>query len=46
MESLGLSDKRATDFWSVVLILRGDYTEEEIAGYEKEERELTPSQEN
>ena len=29
-DRLGLSDRRATDFWRVVLVLRGDYTEEEL----------------
>lgn len=27
---LKLSDERATQFWGIVLILRGDYTEKEI----------------
>ena len=34
-DRLGLSDKRATNFWRVVLALRGDYSEEELANADK-----------
>ncbi len=36
---LGLKEKRATDFWRVVLILRGDYDEKGMAKTEAEELE-------
>lgn len=35
-ENLGLTSERATHFWRIVLILRGDYSEQEISNYETE----------
>jgi hypothetical protein len=36
-KEIGLNDEFAKRLWSVVLVLRGDYTQEEILGYEKED---------
>jgi len=34
-DELGLSNKRGHEFWKVVLVLRGDYGEEEMQNYEE-----------